>query len=165
MLKRRTCLLLLLYKIGTRQASLPGLRTGAPGKYFGKGQGSYRLLDERVRVYVAPPVEELNSTRVRCSSLHNTVFFRSATFLRVHHIHSPFKRYFRDMRLIKHSQLKPYVPWMTHFTPEQMTEQPFGKLPQGGLTGQIYLDYARGKKTDSAEVVLNADGEVISPIS
>lgn len=61
-------------------------------------------------------------------------------------------------------QLKPYVPWMTYFTEEQMAAQPFGKLPQGGLTGQIYLDYARGKKTGSVtktEVALNAEGEII----
>jgi large subunit ribosomal protein L41 len=50
---------------------------------------------------------------------------------------------------------------MTHFTPEQMAEQPFGRLPPGGITGQIYLDYARGKKSET-DVALNADGEIIS---
>lgn len=46
---------------------MPGLRTGAPGKYFGKSTGQYRLVDEKVRYFVAPPVEDLNSSPVRSS--------------------------------------------------------------------------------------------------
>lgn len=44
-----------------------------------------------------------------------------------------------------------------------MAAQPFGKLPQGGLTGQIYLDYARGiVPASDRDIALNAKGEVIS---
>ncbi|KAF8881830.1 hypothetical protein CPB84DRAFT_1817220 [Gymnopilus junonius] len=53
-------------KTFTRQAFLPGgRRTGAPGKHVIRGKAKYRLLDEKVRVYVAPPVEEIESSPVR----------------------------------------------------------------------------------------------------
>ncbi|PPQ74072.1 hypothetical protein CVT24_012942 [Panaeolus cyanescens] len=51
---------------GTRQAFLPGgHRTGAPGKHVVKGSAKYRLLDEKVRVYVAPPVEEIEASALK----------------------------------------------------------------------------------------------------
>ncbi|EPQ52021.1 hypothetical protein GLOTRDRAFT_117556 [Gloeophyllum trabeum ATCC 11539] len=51
---------------GTRQAFLPGAhRTGAPGKFVVRGKAKYRLVDEQVRVFVAPPVEELNAARLK----------------------------------------------------------------------------------------------------
>jgi hypothetical protein len=53
-------------KTGTRQAYLPGgRRTGAPGKHVVRGKAKYRLLDEKVRFFVAPPVEEINASPVR----------------------------------------------------------------------------------------------------
>jgi len=51
---------------GTRQAYLPGgHRTGAPGKHVIGGKAKYRLLDEKVRVYVAPPLEEIQSSPLK----------------------------------------------------------------------------------------------------
>ncbi|TFK46768.1 hypothetical protein OE88DRAFT_1811586 [Heliocybe sulcata] len=51
---------------GTRQAFLPGgHRTGAPGKFVIRGKAKYRLVDEQVRVFVAPPIEELNNTKLK----------------------------------------------------------------------------------------------------
>ncbi|TDL27621.1 hypothetical protein BD410DRAFT_740825 [Rickenella mellea] len=51
---------------GTRQAQLPGgLRTGAPGKYFGKSRASYKLLDEKVRYFVAPPIQDIAKSPLR----------------------------------------------------------------------------------------------------
>ncbi|PPR01118.1 LOW QUALITY PROTEIN: hypothetical protein CVT26_016060 [Gymnopilus dilepis] len=51
---------------GTRQAFLPGgRRTGAPGKHVVRGKAKYRLLDEKVRVYVAPPLEEIESSPLK----------------------------------------------------------------------------------------------------
>jgi len=51
--------------IGTRQAFLPGgPRTGAPGRHVIRGRAKYRLVDEQVRVYVAPPIEEIESSSV-----------------------------------------------------------------------------------------------------
>ncbi|KAH9478796.1 hypothetical protein JR316_0009257 [Psilocybe cubensis] len=48
---------------GTRQAFLPGgRRTGAPGKHVIGGKAKYRLVDEKVRVYVAPPLEEIENS-------------------------------------------------------------------------------------------------------
>ncbi|EKM47991.1 uncharacterized protein PHACADRAFT_266608 [Phanerochaete carnosa HHB-10118-sp] len=48
------------YYKGTRQAVLPGgPRTGAPGKHVVKGKAKYRLLDEKVRYFVAPPIEDI----------------------------------------------------------------------------------------------------------
>jgi len=51
---------------GTRQAYLPGgHRTGAPGKHVIGGSAKYRLLDEKVRVFVAPPVQDLNDSPLK----------------------------------------------------------------------------------------------------
>ncbi|KDR80444.1 hypothetical protein GALMADRAFT_277607 [Galerina marginata CBS 339.88] len=51
---------------GTRQAFLPGSRrTGAPGQHVVRGKAKYRLLDEKVRVYVAPSIDELNSSPLK----------------------------------------------------------------------------------------------------
>ncbi|THH14580.1 hypothetical protein EW146_g5769 [Bondarzewia mesenterica] len=45
---------------GTRQAYLPGgHRTGAPGKHVVAGKAKYRLIDEKVRFFVAPPIEDI----------------------------------------------------------------------------------------------------------
>lgn len=55
---------------GTRQAYLPGgLRTGAPGKHVVKGKSKYRLLDEQVRYFVAPPIQDIVNSPVRRVSL------------------------------------------------------------------------------------------------
>ncbi|KAI0791162.1 hypothetical protein C8Q75DRAFT_715863 [Abortiporus biennis] len=51
---------------GTRQAFLPGgPRTGAPGKHVVKGKAKYRLVDEQVRYFVAPPVSEIDNSPLR----------------------------------------------------------------------------------------------------
>ncbi|KAH7886817.1 hypothetical protein F5I97DRAFT_1054054 [Phlebopus sp. FC_14] len=49
---------------GTRQAQLPGgHRTGAPGEFMGRGR--YRLIDEKVRVFVGPPADEINNSELK----------------------------------------------------------------------------------------------------
>ncbi|KAK2460136.1 hypothetical protein APHAL10511_007815 [Amanita phalloides] len=54
------------YYKGTRQAYLPGgLRTGAPGKHVVRGKAKYRLLDEQVRVFVAPPLDKINNSLLK----------------------------------------------------------------------------------------------------
>ncbi|EIM90501.1 uncharacterized protein STEHIDRAFT_166665 [Stereum hirsutum FP-91666 SS1] len=54
------------YYKGTRQAFLPhGRRTGAPGQHVVKGKAKYRLIDEKVRFFVAPPVEEINNSKLK----------------------------------------------------------------------------------------------------
>lgn len=59
---------------GTRQAFTPGgHRTGAPGTRFfpskdGLGRGKYKtyhLVDKKVRVYIAPPVDVIRDSKVR----------------------------------------------------------------------------------------------------
>ncbi|KAH0835820.1 hypothetical protein J3R83DRAFT_9680 [Lanmaoa asiatica] len=51
---------------GTRQATLPGgHRTGAPGRFVIRGTSKYRLLDEKVRVFVGPSVEEITQTDLK----------------------------------------------------------------------------------------------------
>jgi len=53
---------------GTRQAFLPGgHRTGAPGAHVVGGKAKYRLIDEKVRVFVAPPLEEIKASPVSAS--------------------------------------------------------------------------------------------------
>lgn len=51
---------------GTRQAVTPGAgpRTGAPGKHVIRGSAKYRLLDDRVRVFVGPGIEAIESSSV-----------------------------------------------------------------------------------------------------
>jgi len=56
----------LLCLTGTRQAFLPGgHRTGAPGKHVIGGKAKYRLIDEKVRVFVAPPIQDIIDSPVR----------------------------------------------------------------------------------------------------
>ncbi|KAJ3483624.1 hypothetical protein NLI96_g6188 [Meripilus lineatus] len=51
---------------GTRQAFLPGgPRTGAPGKHVVRGKAKYRLVDEKVRYYVAPAIEEIRNSPLK----------------------------------------------------------------------------------------------------
>ncbi|KAF9239155.1 hypothetical protein BU15DRAFT_26039, partial [Melanogaster broomeanus] len=51
---------------GTRQAFLPGgHRTGAPGRFVIRGTAKYRLLDEKVRVFVGPGIGEIENSEVR----------------------------------------------------------------------------------------------------
>lgn len=66
LLKYFTSSCLSVCSIGTRQAYLPGgHRTGAPGKHIVRGSGNYRLLDEKVRIFIAPSIQDLQSTPVR----------------------------------------------------------------------------------------------------
>ncbi|KAF9218817.1 hypothetical protein BS17DRAFT_790617 [Gyrodon lividus] len=51
---------------GTRQATLPGgHRTGAPGRFIISGTAKYRLLDEKVRVFVGPGIEEISNSELK----------------------------------------------------------------------------------------------------
>ncbi|WVQ75969.1 hypothetical protein IAR50_005605 [Cryptococcus sp. DSM 104548] len=52
---------------GTGQARVPGggHRTGPPGKHVVRGTAKYRLVDEKVRVFVAPTQEALGSTELK----------------------------------------------------------------------------------------------------
>ncbi|KAJ8518141.1 hypothetical protein ONZ45_g4738 [Pleurotus djamor] len=51
---------------GTRQAFLPGgHRTGAPGVHVVRGKAKYRLIDEKVRVFVAPPLEKIEASALK----------------------------------------------------------------------------------------------------
>ena len=42
-----------------------GHRTGAPGRFVIRGTSKYRLLDEKVRVFVGPSIEEITQSEVR----------------------------------------------------------------------------------------------------
>ncbi|KAL1742584.1 hypothetical protein HDZ31DRAFT_42923 [Schizophyllum fasciatum] len=54
------------YYKGTRQAFLPkGTRTGAPGRHVVGGKAKYRLIDEKVRVFVAPPLQQILSSPLK----------------------------------------------------------------------------------------------------
>ncbi|KAL0955086.1 hypothetical protein HGRIS_004003 [Hohenbuehelia grisea] len=51
---------------GTGQAFLPGgHRTGAPGVHVVRGKAKYRLVDSKVRIFVAPPINELETTALK----------------------------------------------------------------------------------------------------
>ncbi|KAG8745376.1 hypothetical protein FRC10_008235 [Ceratobasidium sp. 414] len=50
---------------GTRAAYLPGgHRTGAPGKHVVGGTAKYRIIDEKVRYFVAPPISDIINSPV-----------------------------------------------------------------------------------------------------
>jgi len=51
---------------GTGAAYLPGgHRTGAPGRHIIRGKGKYRLIDEKVRYFVAPSIEDILSSPLK----------------------------------------------------------------------------------------------------
>ncbi|KAG8951785.1 hypothetical protein FRC03_012371 [Tulasnella sp. 419] len=51
---------------GTGAASLPGgLRTGAPGKHVVGGKAKYRVIDEKVRYFVAPSIEAMANSPLK----------------------------------------------------------------------------------------------------
>ncbi|KZV94371.1 hypothetical protein EXIGLDRAFT_737121 [Exidia glandulosa HHB12029] len=51
---------------GYGAARLPGgHRTGAPGKHVIAGKAKYRVIDEQVRVFVAPPIEHILSSPLK----------------------------------------------------------------------------------------------------
>ena len=117
---------------GTRQAYLPGgLRTGAPGKHVVSGKAKYRLVDEQVRYFVAPSIEDLNNTPV---SLRVKQVNWSCLLTNFHVF----------------PQLKPYVYSKVKLTKDQKNEI-YGKLPQGGLTPEHYLEIAPRFGSESSQ--------------
>ena len=54
------------FLLGTRQAYVPGtnVRTGTPGVHLLRGPGKFRIHDDKVRYYVAPPPHVLQETKV-----------------------------------------------------------------------------------------------------
>ncbi|KIJ38883.1 hypothetical protein M422DRAFT_210632 [Sphaerobolus stellatus SS14] len=51
---------------GYRHAYEPGgRRTGAPGEHVIRGKAKYRLLDEKVRIYIAPAIEEIRNSKLK----------------------------------------------------------------------------------------------------
>jgi len=116
---------------GTRQAFLPGgHRTGAPGKHVIGGKAKYRLVDEKVRVFVAPPLSEILSTPASSVVLSWT-------------------RILIITDLDDFSQLKPYVARNVHLTKSEKRGV-LGKLPPGGLQGAQLLELSRAKAIQSA---------------
>ncbi|KDQ07412.1 hypothetical protein BOTBODRAFT_38821 [Botryobasidium botryosum FD-172 SS1] len=54
------------YYKGNRAAYLPGgHRTGAPGKFVIGGKAKYRIIDEKVRYFVAPPISEIENSPLK----------------------------------------------------------------------------------------------------
>ncbi|KAH7105950.1 hypothetical protein BKA62DRAFT_826356 [Auriculariales sp. MPI-PUGE-AT-0066] len=61
------------YYKGTGVAQLPGgHRTGPPGAHVVRGRAKYRIIDEKVRVFVAPPVERINNSPLK-AYVHRSV--------------------------------------------------------------------------------------------
>ena len=82
-----------------------------------KGTAKYRLVDEQVRYFVAPAIEDIINSPVRLVCYSYLV-----TLLTLY-------------------QLRPYVYKAVRLTEEQKQEF-YGPLPQGGLTPQTYYDIA-----------------------
>lgn len=63
---------------GTRQSYVPGggHRTGPPGKHVVQGKAKFRIVDEQVRIFVAPPQGALASTNVSLLLFLDTVHER-----------------------------------------------------------------------------------------
>jgi large subunit ribosomal protein L41 len=60
---------------GTGQSYAPGggHRTGPPGKFIVKGKGKYRIVDSKVRYFVGPGIEKIESSFVSVKSLAGEV--------------------------------------------------------------------------------------------
>ena len=82
-----------------------------------KGKAKYRLVDEQVRYFVAPAIEDIINSPVR-------LFFYSYL-----------------VTLLTLYQLRPYVYKAVRLTEEQKQEV-YGPLPQGGLTPETYYNIA-----------------------
>lgn len=72
---------LMFVSAGTGQAQPPGIgfRTGAPGKFITKGTGSYRIVDEQVRIFIGPGFQEEGKStflRSEVSSVSPLLFAR-----------------------------------------------------------------------------------------
>lgn len=114
---------------GTRHAFLPGgHRTGAPGKHIIRGSGNYRLIDENVRIFIAPPIQVLDSTPVSIV----------ADVDRGHLTNPP-------------PQLKPYVATEAKFLKASEERAVWGKLPPGGITPEHFLKVARAAAASSSQ--------------
>jgi large subunit ribosomal protein L41 len=108
---------------GTRQAFLPGgHRTGAPGKHVVGGASKYRLLDEKVRVFVAPPLQMIDESKVS--------IFICSTYRQI------------AERRVDIQKLKPYVALDVRLTNSQR-KAVFGKFPENGLTPEHFLKVAQ----------------------
>ncbi|KAF8920549.1 hypothetical protein CPB85DRAFT_1271834 [Mucidula mucida] len=67
---------------GTRQGALPGGPfTGAPGKHVVRGKAKYRLVDEQVRVFVAPPIDVIRNSPLK-PYVARTVFLSDQELLK-----------------------------------------------------------------------------------
>ena len=106
-----------------------------------RGKAKYRLVDEKVRVFVAPPIQDIESSAVRmripCSSII-VLTVRPCTLPSV----SP------------PPQLKPYVSTTVRasVSKEFNKELYGGKLPRGGLTPEHFFKVARRVPTVPADV-------------
>ncbi|KAF8580925.1 hypothetical protein K439DRAFT_1355546 [Ramaria rubella] len=61
---------------GTRAAFLPGgHRTGAPGRHVISGKAKYRIIDEKVRYFVAPAIEAIINSPVRAKTPFHMICF------------------------------------------------------------------------------------------
>ncbi|EKC99300.1 hypothetical protein A1Q2_06500 [Trichosporon asahii var. asahii CBS 8904] len=109
---------------GTRQAVTPGAgpRTGAPGKHVIRGKAKYRLLDSRVRVFVGPGIEAIESSSSDLSS-SRSINPRPPLSLPSS---SPHPQQLRARQA--NPQLKPYVS--SKATVPEQTLPPFGPWPK-----------------------------------
>lgn len=107
-----------------------GHRTGAPGKHVVRGKAKYRLVDEQVRVFVAPPIEQIQNSTVR--ALYGLSWNM------------------RPMECRLLAQLKAYVSTTVPVS-RSFNEELYGKLPHGGLTGEHYFKIARRMRPSAVE--------------
>lgn len=94
-----------------------------------RGKAKYRLCDEKVRFFVAPPIEDIRNSPVRLKCLDLGSHIEVVIF----------------------DQLRPYVDLGVRLTAAQRRDI-FGKLPRGGMTGEHYFEKA--PRRDSGGQVL-----------
>lgn len=124
---------------GTRQAFLPGgHRTGAPGKHVIGGKAKYRLIDEKVRVYVAPPIQDIIDSPVRLPGTSRD---------------APAHSFFTP-------QLKPYVSLQVRLTREEERAAIGRFRGSGGFTGRHMLRAARAAEVKGELEVAKLEGNV-----
>ena len=125
---------------GTRQAFLPGgHRTGAPGKHVIGGKAKYRLVDEQVRVFVAPPIQDIIDSPVRLPQMFPAPSSSAHSF---------------------YTQLKPYVSLQVRLT-RQEERAAIGRFRgSGGFTGRHMLRAARAAEAKGEPEVAKLEANV-----
>ena len=125
---------------GTRQAFLSGgHHTGAPGNHVIDGKAKYRLIGEKVRVFVAPPIQDIIDSPVRLPQMLPPPSSSAYSY---------------------YTQFKPYVSLQVRLTRQQERAAIGRFLGSGGFTGRHMLRAGRAAEANGEPEVAKLGGNV-----